>query len=240
MAFCIQCGQELVEGANFCVRCGVAISEKDVTIQRKRVYDGEIHKCPNCGEVLESFISNCPSCGYELRGIRSTNSLNELVKKLDELDSKRPPKKVGNVFKVALSGGQLTDIDERKVELIKNFFIPNTKEDILEFIILSSSNIDTKLYGMEYHSGQVHGMIFASQKAVSDAWLAKFEQAYQKAKLLLEGTQEFLDIKALYERKMKEIKKKQWQFLWLILGLFGSVILMFGIVLLILILTGSL
>ena len=58
MAFCINCGQELAEGAKFCANCGKAVNGENPTTQRKTVYEGQIHKCPNCGEVINSFVSN--------------------------------------------------------------------------------------------------------------------------------------------------------------------------------------
>lgn len=46
MAFCINCGQELAEGAKFCASCGNAVdaSQNGAKEQRKTVYDGELHK----------------------------------------------------------------------------------------------------------------------------------------------------------------------------------------------------
>lgn len=58
MAFCISCGQELTEGAKYCANCGKAVNN-DSTNQRKTVYDGELHKCPNCGELLNAFGTVC-------------------------------------------------------------------------------------------------------------------------------------------------------------------------------------
>ena len=239
MAFCTNCGEQVNESAKFCANCGAAVVETNTSTQRKMVYDGELHKCPNCGELLESFVSNCSACGYELRGANSASAVKILAMKLEQLEAKRTPKKMGNAFTQALSGGQLSDIDEQKVDLIKNFSIPNTKEDVREFVILASSNIDIKLYGMTYHSSQLQGMIAASQRAVSDAWLAKFEQAYQKAQLLFGGTQEFLNIQALYERKMKEIEKKKRQFPMFIIGCIGGPLLLVIFIWLLVFLTGA-
>ncbi len=238
MAFCTNCGESINDDAKFCANCGMAVTEGKSTPRRK-VYDGELHKCPNCGELLESFVSNCSACGYELRGTNSTSSVKILAMKLEQLELKRPPKKMENVFAKAMSGGQITDIDVQKVDLIKNFSIPNTKEDVREFVILASSNIDIKLYGMTYHSSQFQGMIVASQKAVSDAWLAKFEQAYQKAQLLFGGTQEFLNIQALYERKMKEIEKKKRQFPMFIIAMIVGPLLLMIFIWLLVFLTGA-
>ena len=76
--FCPYCGTKLDEGAKFCKNCGEAISndtqESHKTLnkrpssenptERKTVYEGYIHKCPNCGEVIDSFLTVCPTCGY--------------------------------------------------------------------------------------------------------------------------------------------------------------------------------
>lgn len=222
MAFCTNCGCELPEGAKFCANCGQPVVANDSLTKRKTVYDGKLHKCPNCGELLDSFVAECPSCGYELRDAYSASSVRTLAMKLEQLESKRPHKKRPNPFSVIFSGNQLTDVDEQIVNLIKNFSIPNTKEDVREFLILASSNIDMKLYGMAYDSSQYQGMLVASQRAISDAWLAKYDQAYQKAKLLFAGTQELSMIQSSYESKMKVIARKKRQLPLFYIAVFGG------------------
>ena len=238
MAYCINCGQELADGAKFCASCGKAVDNSNSPTQRKTVYDGEIFKCPNCGDILDAYESVCETCGYERRGAKATNSVRELQIKLEELYSKRPQRKVHTIFTQALSGGQLSNVDEEIVSLIKHFSIPNNKEDIMEFVILASSNIDIKVYGSV--DGQRYQMLNPSQREISDAWLAKFEQAYQKAQLMFGSSQEFMNIHLLFEKKQKEIRKGKWQLPILLISVFGSIFLMFGFVFLILALTGSL
>lgn len=70
--------------------------------------------------------------------------------------------------------------DKQKVELIRNYPIPNTKEDLIEFIILalSNSNITLDEYGYEIAT--------QSERALSAAWTAKLDQAMDKARLLLD------------------------------------------------------
>ena len=118
MGFCTNCGQAFAEGAHFCSNCGTAKGETD-TSQRKTVYDGELYKCPNCAERLDSFMSFCPTCGYELRGARTQSRVEELANKLEQ-----------------------TENVEQKIGIIRNFYIPNTKEDIYEFVILATSNMN--------------------------------------------------------------------------------------------------
>ena len=79
--FCNQCGKGIAVGAKFCVHCGVPLNLKEHTKpeeQRKIVYDGAVHKCLNCGEVLKSFMVNCPACGHEIRGTNAVSAIREL------------------------------------------------------------------------------------------------------------------------------------------------------------------
>lgn len=238
MAFCINCGQELAEGAKFCANCGKAVTGESTTSQRKTVYEGNLHKCPNCGEVLNSFVTNCPTCGHEIRDTQGVSSVRQLAIKLEQLESKRPPKKGTNIFTQTFSGGtQLQSIDEQKIDLIRNFSIPNTKEDVLEFIVLAAANIDLKVYGLDSSRYQ---MLDPARRELSDAWLAKLEQADQKAEIMFGHTQEYLSMRNVYENKMKAIKKQKLQIVWLIAGVLGSLFVVFGFVLMILALTGSL
>ncbi len=234
MAFCINCGQELAEGVKFCACCGRAANDNNSAAQRRTLYDGEIYKCPNCGDILDAYESVCKSCGYERRGAKATGSVRELQLKLEGLYAKRPQRKIHTIFTQALSGGQISNADEEIVGLIKNFSIPNNKEDIMEFIILASSNIDMKVYGV---NSEQYRMLNPAQREISDAWLAKYEQAYQKARLMFGGTQDFLNIQGVYEQKMHEIQKKKRQLPLLIAGSVGGSLLLVALVWLLVFLT---
>ena len=229
MAFCMNCGQQLPEGAKFCSNCGTATGEIKVEAsQRKTVYEGDLHKCPNCGELINSFILVCPSCGHEFRGTIQRSSVRELATKLEEIENHRPPKKT-HTFKDEFLGtyGKFATEDEQKINLIRNFAIPNTKEDILEFMILASSNIDMKLYGTETGTDET-----GAQRAISDAWMAKFEQAYRKAQISFSESPVFTTIQNIYSEKTKEVKKQKKKKEMELLLLFG---MMFGVIVLLLI-----
>jgi len=165
MAFCTNCGQRVADGEKFCANCGTPIAQRDPQPQteRKTVYDGEIHKCPRCGEVLKAFEMECPSCGFELRGTQNSNAVRDLAKKLEATVS-----------------------EKQRIVIVKNFPIPNTKEDIFEFMILATSNFDEDYYNS-------HRM----EEDLSDAWLVKIELCYKKAKLVL-SKEDFEKIEKMY------------------------------------------
>lgn len=223
MQFCPYCGTKLDEGARFCKNCGEALfsneqeSRKSTREQpleenpteRKTVYEGYIHKCPRCGEPLNAFLSVCPACGHEIRDVKSPTAVREFALKLEAISAQKMPtfeekKSVmkmvfGRDFKEENEAGEALSRFEsqkrdEKASLIINFSVPNTKEDILEFMILAASNIDVKR-GLD--------------DVVTKAWISKLEQVYQRAEITLKGHPDFVQIKTIYDRKMQELKNKK-------------------------------
>lgn len=229
MAYCSNCGNQLVEGSKFCNNCGTAVDSENNN-QRKTVYDGEIHKCPNCGEVLSSFVTVCPACGYELRGAKASNSVRELAIKLQQIESGRTSKS-NNILGRGFGFKQPDDIDEQKINLIKSFAIPNTKEDILEFAVLAASNVDRNAYDESY--GYLSQRMNARRRDVSNAWMSKLEQAYQKAKIVLAGDPRLNEIQALYDSTHKSVNKVKWR-MWKLVGIiYGSLFAIIAVILII-------
>lgn len=227
MAFCTNCGHQLTEGAKFCFECGTKVNTQEPSQDdvRKVAYDGEIHKCPNCGDILDAYESVCKACGYEQRGSRATSSVHELAVKLQQIEEARLTSNNHSRF------GQSSEIDQQKINLIRSFVIPNTKEDILEFAVLAASNVDTSAYDDSY--GILSTLQNGRRKAVSDAWLAKLKQAYQKAKLVFAGDPRIAEIQSLYDSTHKAIRKAKGR-VWKILGIaFGSIFAVFILIMVI-------
>lgn len=189
MAYCSNCGHQLVDDAKFCAKCGKPVNNV-VRSERKVVFEGDVHKCPNCGEILNSFTVECPACGYELRNVRVSSGVQEFSLKLEKIEESRGAKK--RLFSRAAV--EDANINKQRISLIRNFSIPNTKEDILEFMILAASNISIK-------SGLPEPKL-----EESDAWKAKFEQAYQKAEYQFRDDEGFYRFQKIYTQKMQEIQ----------------------------------
>ena len=233
MSFCTNCGRLLTEGAKFCFECGtkVSIQESPQDEHRKVAYDGEIHKCPNCGDILDAYESVCKACGYEQRGSKATSSVHELAMKLQQIEAARTTSRNQSAFGRAFDLGQNAEIDQQKINLIRSFVIPNTKEDILEFAVLAASNVDTSAYDDSYTS--VFSSRNARRREVSEAWLAKLKQAYQKAKLVFAGDPRIAEIQSLYDSTHKAIRKAKGR-VWKILGIaFGSIFAVFILIMVI-------
>ena len=181
MAYCANCGKQIVEGAKFCINCGSPVTTY-VNNQTKReaVYEGKIHKCPSCGDVLEPFETKCNVCGYVLRSVNATSSVKEFEVKFEQVQSVN-----------------------KKIDLIKTFAVPNAQEDLLEFAVLAAMNIDLDAYKTRGEN--------MDDIRLSNAWLAKLEQAHEKAQVLFDNTPIWSKIDRLYQKRMKalsEIKRK--------------------------------
>ena len=205
MAFCSRCGSRLADGAKFCTNCGAKIIINAVDNQRKQVFEGVIHKCPNCGEIIKAFTTVCPSCGHEFRGTAPSETVKELQLKLEAIEASRKEPKKRIIPIVTLDMLEIPAVDKQKINLIRNFAIPNSKEELVEFIILASSNIETSImYGNTgYYPGEQ-----AAGREITSAWEAKLNQAYEKARLSFGQDPDFADIQTMYSDKKRAIQHR--------------------------------
>lgn len=199
MAYCSNCGAKLNNGDKFCSSCGKSVidSISNDNSTRKEEYIGKVLKCPYCCEILESFTTTCPSCGYELRNVKPSDAVKEFSLKIEKIESNRKYEKTHGFFS---NLNRISRTDEQKISLIKSFSVPNSKEDMLEFMILAYSNINLNIYdGTKVYS--------ASQKALNDAWLSKVGQVYEKAKLSYSNDRLFEKINQYYNKCNADIRK---------------------------------
>lgn len=89
MAFCSNCGQQLDDKSKFCSACGASrcVQQTEEENKRKTVYEGEIRKCPNCGEVIDAFIAKCPACGFELNCKKVNSILQDFIRDINECEN---------------------------------------------------------------------------------------------------------------------------------------------------------
>lgn len=72
-------------------------------------------KCPNCGAQVPPLALKC-ECGYEFTKKEAVSSVQTFFKKLEECSGRK------------------------KIETIKMFPVPNTKEDVIEFLSMAAPN----------------------------------------------------------------------------------------------------
>ena len=99
---------------------------------------GNVMLCPSCGAQIVGGKAQCPECGYNFTNIKSNSSAEKLAKGLQELVEKENAKELGlvsglsNFYGTTL--GSWIGKKDPKAAYIENFPVPNTREDLLEFL----------------------------------------------------------------------------------------------------------
>ena len=220
MAYCTNCGTKLVDGDVFCGNCGKRIEaatapfepvfpqapatpQAPVPLQateepaisteeskppiKEEESKSKLVRCPACGEIVDKNAIICPSCGYAIRDV-ADGSIALLSQKLDLIESKRPQKRENEPHTT-------TATDERKINLIRSWPIPNNKDDLIEFAAMASGNCIAPPNDYMYRT---------AEDALADAWRSKFDQAYVKAEHLFGDSEDF----ALLEELKTDIQKR--------------------------------
>lgn len=198
---CQYCGKKLAADAFFCSQCGKE------QIKTKFINAVPSYTCPFCGATADVFSCTCKYCGKEQIGVVQSKAVLELTAKLEELESKRSNSKIGMLFESA-SFTKMSKIDEQKINLISTFVVPNSKADLLEFMVLASSNIDGRIKACNnYIEADMQKKEFAVRKATCEAWIAKRNQVYNKARISFGNEDDFLVFEKLMNDKREEIKE---------------------------------
>lgn len=211
MAFCMNCGHQLADGARFCAGCGTAIGKVNAGQERQQEFVGKILKCSNCGAIITETTAVCPDCGIPITNRDAVNSVQRFNDQLMELEKSREQKRSSIMFAHLR---KIDSVDHQKLLLIRNFPIPNSIDDISEFVMLAIANIDVTLSKKTftnalYRTQNTNGETAATiERTISDAWVSKMEQCYRKAEVSFPHHPTFAVVQRAYLAKMKELERK--------------------------------
>lgn len=96
--------------------------------------------CPNCGKQVPPITLKC-DCGYEFTSAKNVSSVQVLSDKIEAIMSKPYKQSDPNSDKYK---EEVRQRYQRVKETINFFPVPNTKEDIIEFLALSAPNAKKK------------------------------------------------------------------------------------------------
>ncbi len=169
--------------------------------------EGEVRKCPHCGARVRSFRTTCEECGYEFRNAEAVKSAAVLFEQIQNLETEKTRelalhesnknKQLEALAKIQTgdSKKRIKDRDdlveklkgteraikkrfnEAKASLIKLYAVPNTNQDLLEFLTMAAAAACR-------NDGDV--------EEEEEAWLQKTDQIYQKLLIVAADDQETL------------------------------------------------
>lgn len=162
---------------------------------------GDVRKCPACGAIVPSMVAKCPECGYEFTNVEANSSTRLLMQKIDEIQAQYA-ELTANVDNkdestIRTRGYQVKrQLNDRTAQLIQNFPIPNTREDLIEFLTLCIGN------------SKADSIMLDGNDPVTPAWRKKLQQVIAKVKVALPNDQQAQELIEEYEGKRENSKKK--------------------------------
>ena len=150
--------------------------------------EGQVFKCPSCGETVDSFVTNCFSCGHEFRGSENRSKVKELVLALKKIEDYEWENNTynGNNGQPRLDHMVRNGIASKQCNLIENFPIPNTKEDLLEFLALAMPIGLKKFSWSEKFTHTAEVQLQKSYKSKAQQVIIKARVAFNRDKILSE------------------------------------------------------
>jgi hypothetical protein len=146
---------------------------------------GEVKKCPACGAIVESYTTQCAACGLEYRNDQPNPSIQQLFYLLMQVEDQKGTLDIFTYNSLY-----------KKVQIIKNFPIPISKENIIEFLVQALPLTKCgKFWEMQ-----------PGDREIANAWKAKCEQVILKAKFALKDDDP--ELYAEIEKYAKELKIK--------------------------------
>ena len=166
-------------------------AETPVTAAPKSDKFGDFKKCPVCGAIVGAMQGICSDCGYEFTNIDSVSSVQKLYNELMRVENEERNRPNDDDDE-----DRITEIIyKRKISVVSAFPVPNSKADILEFMIMAVAEGGKKIG-------------FLSQKSNEEilyikAWRSKAEQVIAKARFSLKNDKKLLDEINEYAKKLQ-------------------------------------
>ena len=179
--------------------------------------------CPQCGKQVPPLTLKC-ECGYEFTNAKQSYSMQILSERLNAISLSDDERKEIEGYATGGDKARRDLLDSKQINLISTFPVPNTKEDIIDFLSTSISLANKEIGFLDKKKncfilavlsgiiipvgGWVFGAIFMMVKSFSEeklkqAWRAKSEQVLIKGRSL-RGDPEFTQQLDYYENLLSE------------------------------------
>ena len=137
---------------------------------------GVVRKCPACGAPYTTGNLCCPECGHEFMGLQGNGSVERLSMILREIEARYASKDslMSELFdQFGFSSRRQNEI----ITAIDTFPIPNSKEDLVEFILFLKPKANVSRFGA--------GKTMADIR-IGEAYKRKYRECINKANFYLQ------------------------------------------------------
>jgi len=159
---------------------------------------GDVKKCPACGAIVGAFKTTCPECDYEFRDVEVNRSITELTNRINAVYEECDLKEKNGGYKIkglerirdtsSESERKEADIAKKLNNVISNFPVPNSREDIIELLQFIQPKVQVG---------------FSSDKNAA-AWQYKYIEIINRAKISYAKDTNMMSQIAYYEEASKQ------------------------------------
>lgn len=187
-------------------------------------FGGQAMRCPACGALHVAGTAVCPECGYAFTGIQATRSSEKLYNQLMTFNSENRVEAKGVVSSLMkmynLSDDGEADIARRKFDVIQSFPVPNSREDLIDFLTSIQPKADPSAPKSGIKGGGIRGTAIGTKKTedLGYAYWLLYANCINKARIAFANDPDFAAFFAFYDAKNSGSAFKKG-------GLFGK---MFG------------
>jgi hypothetical protein len=199
----------------------IALMKKDTTASMPAIEipiakpnkQGELIKCPSCGASVDSFTTQCIACNHVFRAVEANSNVKKLFNDFQNIDNEVRENFYRNgMDKIVIPASVFTkekviqksmfqietEIEassiEQKVNLISIFPVPNSKEEILDFLILSVPQASVKI--------GYYDKILQNKTKLKKAWLSKAEEVIMRARFAMKNDPKTLEQIEFYAKQL--------------------------------------
>ena len=167
---------------------------------------GHKKKCPACGADYIPGTAVCPECGYVFSGIGTTRSADRLYEELQKFNNANQTKSGGGILHsylkmYNLADDGISDIARRKMDIIQSFPIPNSREDLIDFLSSLQPKADINGPKTGTRGGGPRGLAFGKDKTedLSYAYWVLFSNCINKARMSFAADKDFIPFFDYYD-----------------------------------------
>lgn len=176
---------------------------------------GNIVTCPACGAHVPGGSAVCPECGHEFRNVEATSSMQRFAEGLQKInDQMNNSVSAGSVIAATFGmRGKKSPIEQ----YITSFPVPNTSEDLLEFLSFVQGQA-------KKHDLSQGGSSLSPEYIQEHSYWVLYEKCINKAKISFAKDQRFIPFFTHYETEDKKgtvegnYKKKVLLYCAIVLG----------------------
>jgi hypothetical protein len=166
---------------------------------------GDMCKCPACGAIVTSGTAKCQECGYAFSNIEANRTVERLYEELQRIGSStrsKTPESLKELFTAALTVGEPDESTKKKMAVISNFPIPNTRADLIDTLSSIQGKVDSK--------ASKKGLNNFNEEELGYAYWLMYTNCINKARISFSDDKAFQPYFDFYEKELARSKKKRF------------------------------